>query len=219
MLNQPLSKRKEIRRSCDFPGRMKPWFPVPAVEWPNLVVLLAFAAPALGCILQAACTSCRTNASPTPTQRLEAGLKRREAANQAEGLAKASPGVPLQCPPLNAAIVSSTPPANGGHRVTLSWKASPPADAKHAGAVGYCIYRGAPDDPNPGLINPTPFPGTSCVDDLVANGQRYSYVVRAISADRLVSTTSNPAPVEIPATGRSAATTSLPLCRGSAVVK
>jgi hypothetical protein len=191
---------------------MKSWLPVLVLAQTALAVLAA------GGALQIGCTACRTNANPTPTQRLEAALKRRETAKQSGGLPKTAPALPLQCPPLNAALISSTPATNGGHRVTLSWKASPPADAKHAGAVGYCIYRGAPDDPNPGLINPTPFPGTSCVDDLVANGQRYSYVVRAISADRLVSITSNQAPVEIPATGRSApSTTSLPLCRGSAV--
>lgn len=103
--------------------------------------------------------------------------------------------------------------------MTLSWKASAPADSKHSGAVGYCVYRGAPGDPNPGLINLLPLPGTSCVDDVVANGQRYSYVVRAISANGVTSITSNPAPVEIPAAGRSSLPLSAPLCRGQVGLK
>jgi len=118
-------------------------------------------------------------------------------------------------------MVPSTPPANGGHRVTLTWKASAPADSKHAAAAGYCIYRGVPGDPTPGLINSTPLLGTSCVDDLVANSVRYSYVVRAISAGGTTSVTSNPAPVQIPATGssKSPSGASPPLCRGTAAVK
>lgn len=116
-------------------------------------------------------------------------------------------------------MVPSTPPANAGHRVTLSWKASAPADPKHSAAAGYCVYRGAPGAPNPGLINSSPLPGTSCVDDVVANGQSYSYVVRAISANGVTSITSNPAPVGIPATGRSNSPSSAPLCRDTAEQK
>lgn len=100
--------------------------------------------------------------------------------------------------------------------MTLSWKASAPADPKHSAAAGYCVYRGAPGDPNPGLINSVPLAGTSCVDDVVANGQRYAYVVRAISANGVTSITSNQAPVDIPATGRSNSASSAPLCRGTA---
>ena len=103
--------------------------------------------------------------------------------------------------------------------MTLTWTASAPPDAKHSSAAGYCIYRGAPGDPNPGLINTVPIPGTSCIDDLVANGGRYSYVVRAIGASGATSVTSNPAAVVIPPTGSSKSPISAaspPLCRGSA---
>src|SRR5208283_520263 len=130
----------------------------------------------------------------TPTQRLEAALKRRDELKKVQAIANLSPAAAADptCPLLNASMVPSTPPANGGHRVTLTWKASAPADSKHAAAAGYCIYRGVPGDPTPGLINSTPLLGTSCVDDLVANSVRYSYVVRAISAGGTTSVTSNP---------------------------
>ena len=103
--------------------------------------------------------------------------------------------------------------------MTLTWNASAPPDAKHSAAVGYCIYRGAPGDPNPGLINAIPLPGTSCIDDRVENSGSYRYVVRAISAGGAASVTSNPVTVGIPPTGASKSPISAaspPLCRGPA---
>ncbi len=183
----------------------------------NYSVFLALAAIAVVGTTQIACTGCQTAANPTPTQRLAAALQRRDALKPSQALPTSSPPAanPV-CPLLNASMVPSTPPANGGHRVTLTWKASAPADATHAGALGYCIYRGVPGDPNPGLINLTPLRGNSCVDDVVANGAHYAYVVRAISAGGATSVTSNPAPVEIPAAGSSKppiSGASPPLCR------
>lgn len=85
------------------------------------------------------------------------------------------------------------------HKVILSWKASAPADAKHAAAAGYCIYRGAKHkDTAPVLVNSIPFPGTSCMDDVVENGKKYYYVVRAISATGIASISSNEAVASIP---------------------
>lgn len=119
------------------------------------------------------------------------------------------------CPPWSP---SPEPPASraiGGHRVILSWTASTPADAKHAAAVGYCVYRGvAPDDPSPVRINSVAFQGTSCTDDLVRNGEKYYYKVRAISARANTSDASNGAFAQIPDSkpstpGRNAP----PLCR------
>jgi fibronectin type 3 domain-containing protein len=101
--------------------------------------------------------------------------------------------------------------------VILSWRASAPADSKHAAAVGYCIYRGVKhQDPSPILLNSTPFASTSCADDLVENGKKYYYVVRAISANKVTSIISNEAPAGIP-TGKGnspfASGASAPLCR------
>ncbi|MGA9977111.1 MAG: hypothetical protein WBQ08_00545 [Candidatus Sulfotelmatobacter sp.] len=190
----------------------------------NSSLFLALVVLAIIGTTQTACTGCRTAADPTPTERLEQALKRRDALTPAQAPANSSPaaGPTLKCPPLNASMVPTTPPASGGHRVTLTWKASAPADSKHAAAAGYCIYRGAPGDPNPGLMNSIPLRGTSCIDELVANGGRYSYVVRAISAGGSTSITSNPAPVEIPPTGSSKSPVSAaspPLCRGAASAK
>jgi hypothetical protein len=211
---------KEIRAHRAF-RRMKSCFPVCVRAKRNSPAFLALAVIAIAGAAQTSCTGCQTAANPSPTQRLEQALKRRDALKQAQLVASSSraAGADPTCPPLNASMVPSTPPPNGGHRVTLTWKASAPADPKHSAAFGYCIYRGAPGDPNPGLINNVPIPGTSCIDDLVANGGRYSYVVRAISAGGAMSVTSNAAPVAIPLTGSSKSPispTSPPLCRGSA---
>lgn len=121
---------------------------------------------------------------------------------------------PPQCPPWSSA---EPPPsqAKGGHRVILSWRASAPADSRHAAAIGYCIYRGLkPDDPSSVRVNTVPYPGTSCADDLVQNSKKYSYVVKAISADGIRSDSSNWAPAEIPNREPSNPSgSSVPLCR------
>jgi hypothetical protein len=209
--------RKGIRAHSPF-RRMKSRFPLRMRAKRNSSVFLALVAIAIASATQISCTGCETAANPTPAQRLEQALSRRDALKKAQPVAMNSPaaGANPTCPPLNASMVPSTPPANGGHRVTLTWTASAPADPKHSAAFGYCIYRGAPGDPNPSLINTVPIPGTSCIDDLVANGGHYSYVVRAISLGGATSVTSNPAPVQIPATGSSKSpisATSPPLCR------
>jgi fibronectin type 3 domain-containing protein len=82
--------------------------------------------------------------------------------------------------------------------VILSWKASAPADAKHAAADGYCIYRGTErGDRSLVLVNHVPFPGTSCTDDTVQNGKTYYYKVKAISEKGTPSKPSNLAPARI----------------------
>ncbi len=187
---------------------------------------LTLVAIAIASTTQICCTGCRTTADLTPTQRLEQALKRRDALKEEPARTNGAPSgsgaisdAISDCPMLGAPMVPSTPPANGGHRVTLTWNASAPPDAKHSAAIGYCIYRGAPDDPSPGLINSTPLPGTSCIDDMVANGGQYSYMVRAISAGGATSVTSNPASVSIPPKGASKSPLSAaspPLCRAPA---
>ena len=210
--------RKEIQAHLRFRG-MKSWFQVRVCAKRNPSAFLTLAVIAMAGAAQIGCTGCRTTANPTPTERLEQALKRRDALKQAQLVASSSPAASADptCPPLGAPMVSTTPPKNGGHRVTLTWTASAPPDSKHSAAAGYCVYRGAPGDPNPGLINKVPIPGTSCIDDLVANGGSYAYVVRAISAGGAPSVTSNPAPVAIPPTGSSKSPISAaspPLCRG-----
>jgi hypothetical protein len=133
------------------------------------------------------------------------------------------PVPPLVCPTFSSSPVAALPEAKGGHRVILSWRASAPADSKHADAVGYCIYRGNQrKDPQPVLINPAPFPATSCMDDMVESGKKYYYVVRAISANGHTSVISNPAPASIPTRERTQADVpgkSAPLCRQPAMGK
>jgi hypothetical protein len=75
-------------------------------------------------------------------------------------------------------------------------------------------------DPSPVLLNKTPFPGTSCVDDLVVNDQKYYYVVRAISAQGITSIVSNEASAKIPKRSNPPASRALaPLCRVPAGLK
>jgi hypothetical protein len=128
----------------------------------------------------------------------------------------------LVCPPVGSVVPS--PKSNRGHWVTLRWNASRRADAKHADAVGYCIYRGAnPNAPPTELINHLPFPETQCVDDSVENGKQYFYVVRAISVTGALSDFSKPpAPAKIPTRPPASFRTSgvsIPLCRESESTK
>jgi len=215
--------RKEIRARARLQRRLrrvKSRFLLWMRAKRNSSAFLTVAALAIAGAVQIGCTGCRTTPDLTPTQRFEQALKRRDALKEAQARTSRSfsgSGAVPNCPTLSAPMVSSVPPANGGHRVTLTWNASAPPDPKHSAAIGYCIYRGAPGDPNPGLINSTPLPGTSCMDDLVANGGSYRYVVRAISAGGATSVTSNPATVGIPPTGTSKSPISAaspPLCRG-----
>jgi hypothetical protein len=121
----------------------------------------------------------------------------------------------LVCPPLDSSLPMS-PRAKGGHRVILSWNASPPADAKHSTAVGYCLYRGTTRKAPPTeRVNIVPFVGTRCIDDLVESGKTYYYAVRAISARGVTSIVSKPAPASIPRSPRNPdlAPDSAPACR------
>lgn len=127
----------------------------------------------------------------------------------------------ITCPPIGASAPVAA--SHGGHRVILSWKASAPADAKHAAASGYCIYRGVKHkDSSPVLVNPIPFPGTACIDDRVENGKKYYYVVRAISAHGVTSAASNEVRAPIPVgvyQGSSGSNSSSPSCREPDSVK
>jgi hypothetical protein len=196
--------RKEIRARARFQGRfrrVKSRFLLRMRAKRNSSAFLTIVAIAIAGAMQIGCTGCRTTADPTPTQRLEQALKRRDALKEAQARTSSSlsdSGAVPHCPTLSAPMVSSAPPANGGHRVTLTWNSSAPPDPKHSAAIGYCIYRGAPGDPNPGLS--------------------YRSVVRAISAGGATSVTSNPATVGIPPTGTSKSPISAaspPLCRGA----
>ncbi len=121
----------------------------------------------------------------------------------------------LVCPPIDSSIAATASSTKGGHRVVLSWNASA-RDSKHGTAVGYCLYRATgPNTRATERINILPFAGTKCVDDLVENGKKYYYVVRAISAQGITSLVSKPAPALIPSSPPSASNTpaNAPLCR------
>ncbi len=86
------------------------------------------------------------------------------------------------CPPFSSLTAHTEPEVKGEHKVILSWIASAPSAAKHAEAVGYCLYRGTKrKDHSLVLISPVAIQGTSCTDDMVATGKTYYYKVRAIS--------------------------------------
>jgi hypothetical protein len=159
----------------------------------NHQVLAAAVLTGIVSAVQVGCTSCLITPRPTPTERLEAALRK-------AGTLTSPPAVaPLVCPSFGSASVPAPSPVEGGHRVILSWRASAPADSKHAAAVGYCIYRGLiQKDPSPVLLNTAPFRGNSCADDSVVNDKKYYYVVRAISGRGVTSIISNEAPAAIP---------------------
>jgi hypothetical protein len=182
------------------------------VPVPGFIVILV-----LSGLLQTGCTSSRVSSSPTSAPHPAAALRQ----------AGIAPGTPpaaiLVCPNLGSSTVRPTLQATGGHRVILSWKASAPADSKHGDAKGYCVYRGIKrKDPAPVLVNSVPFPGTSCMDDLVDSDKKYYYVVRAISAKGITSIVSNEVPVAIPISRPghpSLPRASVPLCREPATAK
>jgi hypothetical protein len=157
------------------------------------------------------CTSCRVRPDSTATAPAETAR-----------LPLAAPTLRLFCPTLGSTRATLPPAAQAGHRVVLTWKAGL-ADTKHDPAVGYCIYRGTkPHDPAPQLISPMAFPGTSCTDDWVLNGQKYYYVVRAISAKGAHSVVSREAPAAIPSgapSNPSSSVAPVALCRDPAVKK
>ena len=204
----------------DF-GRMRQGSTVrPRVNSIPLVLVLILAASGF---LQIGCTSCQVGS--TATRREEEALKRVEAFKRAEALKAPVGGAGFVaranlCP---GSALLPEPQFTGDHRVILSWNASRPPDAKHSAATGYCIYRGVRhNDSSPQLLNSEPFPGTSCTDDLVANEQKYYYVVRAISEKGSTSDTSNELPVAIPVAGKRnspVSRISVPLCRQSASIK
>jgi hypothetical protein len=103
-----------------------------------------------------------------------------------------APIKPPDCPKFGSFPEPSDLPSKGEHTVVLSWKASAPADAKHTDAFGYCIYRGEKrNDHSLARVNLEAFRGTSCRDDMVQTGKTYYYKVKAISAKRNLSDTTD----------------------------
>jgi len=129
--------------------------------------------------------------------------------------AVARPDAP-QCAPGTSSRNPSSLMAKGDHQVILSWKGSAPADARHSAAIGYCVYRGStPRVATLVGVNSRPFAGTSCTDDLVGNGKKYFYKVRAIDINGNTSDFSNVASAIIPHSKKPKSVGSVPpLCRG-----
>jgi len=184
---------------------------------PSLRFLPVVAALAIFVMLPIACTRGSGPATSESVSRTVEGPK------QAGVPTNSAPVRRLVCPAFGSPTTPETLRSKGGHRVILSWRASAPADSKHADAVGYCVYRGNQrKDPRPVLINAAPFSGTSCMDDVVESGKKYYYVVRAISAKGVTSIISNAAPAPIPTRERTEAELpgkSAPLCREPAMGK
>ncbi len=168
------------------------------------------AAPQSGCKANSSATSRAQEASPQPVVR-------------APAVHANVPAPRLVCPHLGATL-TAVQQSSGGHKVTLSWRASRPPDSKHGAAVGYCVYRGpTARPPYPDLLNEVPFPGTRCADDSVESGKKYYYVVRAITVKGITSdVTKPPVAAKIPTAPSRASQVSqdfAPLCRESTGLK
>lgn len=133
---------------------------------------------------------------------------------------------PLVCPPAGVAPLQTGAPGTGDHKVTLTWNASAGSNDPGSAAVGYCLYRSAKKNAakkNPTCkdceqVNRVPIPPVGpregCIDDLVADGAQYYYVVAAINAKGSLSSASNEIPVRIPsAHSVKPSPSQLPLCR------
>lgn len=128
------------------------------------------------------------------------------------------------CPQAGSpALQSST--VTGHHKVTLSWNPSASSPDSDNNAVGYCLYRSKEKKvarKNPTCrdcerVNSMPVVGTVCVDDLVADGITYYYVVTGISSRGQLSSSSNETRVAVPTSKQSAGPASVgssALCRG-----
>lgn len=136
-----------------------------------------------------------------------ANLVTRNPSKAEEKLLKATQPKPLLCPESHGAILQASPQTSH-HKVILTWNASAPSTDPKRQAVGYCLYRIAPQDlPNRDKkcstceqVNEKPIDGTACVDDVVQDGAKYYYVATAINGDGDPSSLSNDTPAEIPAT-------------------
>lgn len=131
-----------------------------------------------------------------------------------------------RCPLAGTPTLQSSA-STGHHRVILSWNASAPSLRPENNAVGYCLYRSttkntAKQNPVCGgceQINAAPVAATGCVDDLVQDGASYYYVVTAISAGGVLSSSSNEISVPIPSSSHaspSGAAAKYPSCRAPA---
>ena len=80
-----------------------------------------------------------------------------------------------------------------GRAVELNWLAS-----TTAGVVGYHVYRGT-SLANLQQLTTVPVTGTRYVDNNVANGTTYVYVVRSVGSTGLLSVNSNAANAVVPA--------------------
>ena len=127
---------------------------------------------------------------------------------------KATPNVQsptlCQAPPMKREQPSQS--ALSKHTVTLSWNASVPLSGR-AKADGYCLYRSVKQgDAALGksckeceLLNPTPLPVTTCVDNTVRDGPTYYYAVAAVNASGMSSSSNEvSAPIRADKPARSA---------------
>lgn len=132
---------------------------------------------------------------------------------------------PPVCPSTGVVPLQLGAPKTGHHRVTLTWKASAHSNNSESDAYGYCLYRSEAggrsqikkkaDCPKCEQVNRVPIPSTGCIDDVVADGAQYYYVVAAINSTGTLSSPSNEIPVLIPSAHsvKPPQPSQLPLCR------
>jgi len=154
------------------------------------------------------------------------GSSKNPATPPGSGSTVAVPSGLKPCDPAGMTPLRLSQPGTGHHKVALSWEASVPTPDHPGKTVGYCLYRtqkqgAANRDPtckDCEQVNGLPFPGISCVDDIVEDGVTYYYVAFAMSADGKRSLASNEARVLIPPANQTKSVSTnpppIPLCRG-----
>ncbi len=164
-------------------------------------------------ILMLIASSLSTACSSKPSGPVQGSTSQTEAAapHSAGSVANGARVLSHDCPPFISFPERGELTGKGEHRVILSWNASAPADAEHADAIGYCIYRSTKSgDRSMVRVNHKPFRGTTCTDNKVGNGKTYYYKVRAISAQGYASKASNLALAHVPNQKRSGPTKAPP---------
>jgi hypothetical protein len=110
------------------------------------------------------------------------------------------------CPPGGVPIKRASLARTGHHQVFLSWNAGVSSTGQSDVVDGYCVYRSTKQNvakqkatcSDCERLSAVALPATACFDDIVADGATYYYVVTAVKAGQM-SSSSNETAAHVPA--------------------